>query len=119
MVVRLSVLRAGRINPRKYLLLLISVRGWINRRAIVRLEGLGKFIIFNDLIGIRTRELPSCSIVPQPSMLPLIHTAMQFHKRKRFLEHLQILKKEGRCTIELDIYQKITYMFISFIPLIK
>jgi hypothetical protein len=64
----------------------------------VLLEGLGKFIIFNDLIGIRTRDLPSCSIVPQPSILQLIHTAMQFHKRNRFLEQLseiQILKKEG------------------------
>jgi hypothetical protein len=33
------------------------------------LEGLDKKM--NDLIGIRTHDLPSCSTVPQPTMLPL------------------------------------------------
>jgi hypothetical protein len=36
----------------------------------VRLEGLGKFKNFTDLIRNRTRDLPACSIVPQPTMLP-------------------------------------------------
>jgi hypothetical protein len=36
----------------------------------VRLEGLGKMRKSNNLIGIRTRKLPACSIVPQPTMLP-------------------------------------------------
>jgi hypothetical protein len=39
-------------------------------RAIVRLEGLGKLKKLKDLIGTRTRDLPTCSIVPQPSTLP-------------------------------------------------
>jgi hypothetical protein len=36
----------------------------------VRLEGLGKLKGFIHLIWSRTRDLPACSIVPQPTTLP-------------------------------------------------
>jgi hypothetical protein len=35
----------------------------------MRLEGLGKLKKINDVIGTRTRDLPACSIAPQPSTL--------------------------------------------------
>jgi hypothetical protein len=42
------------------------------RGPIVQVEGLDQLKKLNDLIGNRTRDLPACSIVPQPTTLPLV-----------------------------------------------
>jgi hypothetical protein len=60
MAVRLSALGADRpLTPGRFLVL-ISVKGWVDHRAIVR--SIGKKI---QLTGTRTRDLADCSILPK------------------------------------------------------
>jgi hypothetical protein len=69
MVVRLSALCTGHPLPPGRFLVLISVRGWVNSRSTVRLEGLGKLKKIHPIRS-RSCNLPACSIVPQPTTLP-------------------------------------------------
>jgi hypothetical protein len=69
MAVRLSALRAGRPLPPGRFLVLISVRGWVDPRAIVWLGGLGQLKNPATSSGIEP-DLPTCSIVPQANTLP-------------------------------------------------
>jgi hypothetical protein len=69
MAVRLSALRAGSpLLPRKFLVV-ISVRGWVDTRAIVWLEGIGELKKSNEIIGTRNRDLSACSVVSQQTTL--------------------------------------------------
>jgi hypothetical protein len=48
----------------------------------LRLEGLDKLKTIHA-IGTRTRDLPACSIVPQPTTLPRAPIYLQVHYRKK------------------------------------
>jgi hypothetical protein len=61
-----SLTSRPRSIPQKHVLVLVSVKGWVNARDIVRLECLGKLKKkIKDRIGTQTRDIPACSIVLQ------------------------------------------------------
>jgi hypothetical protein len=94
-----SLTRWPRFTPGTFLVL-NSVRRWVNPKIIVRLERLSQLKKkSSDLIGNRTRDLPTCSLVPQPTTLLRlgIYLAETMPLSKRTLRLFVAAKKAVRC----------------------
>jgi hypothetical protein len=73
MAVKLSALRAGRSLPLGRFLVLTSVRSCVDLRTITWLERISQLKCSVTNMN-RTRDLPACGIVPQPTTLPCTRT---------------------------------------------
>jgi hypothetical protein len=83
MAARLSALCAGHFLTLGRFLVLISVRGWVNPRAVVWLEGLGRLKKFTSS-GTQTGHLPACSKAPQPTTLQCAPNLVVYLNLKHF-----------------------------------
>jgi len=58
------------LPPQEIFLVLISVRSWVDPRAVSAAGRITSMKNSSDTIGKQTRDLPACSAVPQPTALP-------------------------------------------------
>jgi hypothetical protein len=54
---------------------------WVDPRTTVRLQGLCKWKKYNNTIGNRTRDLPACSAMPQPTASPCARKNILAHNK--------------------------------------